>query len=104
MIDGPGGAPILVTPPLGAGILAGTTRDWLLSPEGAAALGLPASDPDVRPETLAGAREVFLCSSVAGFVAVVEIDGLPIGDGNPGPWAARLRAAREAWIVAQTGA
>ncbi len=91
------------TPPLAAGILAGTTRDWLLRPEGAAALGLVAAEAWLLPDDLLGADEALLCSSVAGFQPIVSLDGVPIGGGAPGPWAARLRAAREAWIVAASG-
>jgi hypothetical protein len=40
---------------------------------------------------------------VAGFQALVALDGVPIAGGLPGPWASRLRAAREAWIVAVSG-
>jgi branched-chain amino acid aminotransferase len=93
----------VLTPPLAAGILAGTTRDWLLRPDGAAALGLVASEAWITPADLVAADEALLCSSVAGFQALVALDGAPIGGGVPGPWAARLRAAREAWIVAASG-
>ncbi len=93
----------LLTPPLAAGILAGTTRDWLLRPEGAAALGLAASEAWITPHDLLAADEVLLCSSVAGFQALVALDGGPIAGGVPGPWAGRLREAREAWIVAASG-
>lgn len=93
----------VLTPPLAAGILAGTTRDWLLRPEGAASLGLAASEAWITPDDLVAADEVVLCSSVAGFQALVALDGTPIAGGVPGPWAARLRAAREAWIVAVSG-
>jgi branched-chain amino acid aminotransferase len=93
----------LLTPPLAAGILAGTTREWLLRPDGAAALGLAASEAWVTPDDLLAADEVLLCSSVAGFQALVVLDGGPIAGGVPGPWAARLREAREAWIVAASG-
>jgi len=93
----------VLTPPLAAGILAGTTRDWLLRPDGAAALGLVASEAWITPDDLVAADEALLCSSVAGFQALVALDGVPIGGGVPGPWATRLRAAREAWIVAAAG-
>lgn len=93
----------LLTPSLSAGILDGTTRDWLLGPDGAATLGLPATESVVRPEDLLGADEALLCSSVAGILPLVALDGRPIGGGRPGPWARRLRAAREAWIVAVSG-
>lgn len=93
----------VLTPPLAAGILAGTTREWLLGPEGAAALGLDATEAWILPADLLAADEVLLCSSVAGFQALVALDGVPIGSGVPGPWASRLREAREAWIVAASG-
>ena len=54
-------------------------------------------------EELLAADEAILCSSVAGILPLVEVDGRLIGDGRPGAWARRLRAAREAWIVAQSG-
>ncbi len=93
----------VLTPPLAAGILAGTTRDWLLRPEGAAALGLAAAEAWFTPEELVAADEALLCSSVAGFQPLVALDGSPVAGAVPGPWAARLRAAREAWIVARSG-
>jgi len=93
----------VLTPPLAAGILAGTTRDWLLRPEGAAALGLVAAEAWLTRDDLLAADEALICSSVAGFQALVALDGAPIGGGVPGPWAGRLRAAREAWIVAASG-
>jgi branched-chain amino acid aminotransferase len=96
-----GGA--LRTPPLATGVLAGTTRDWLLAADGAAALGLSAAEAAFGVEELLAATEAILCSSVAGILPLVEVDGQPIGDGRPGAWARRLRAAREAWIVARSG-
>lgn len=93
----------VLTPPLVAGILAGTTRDWLLRPEGAAALGLAAAEASFTPDDLLAADEALLCSSVAGFQPLVALDGAQIAGGVPGPWAARLRGAREAWIVEQSG-
>ncbi len=93
----------VLTPPLAAGILAGTTRDWLLRPEGAASVGLVASEAWFTPGDLLAADEALLCSSVAGFQPLVALDGAPIAGGVPGPWAARLRAAREAWIVTASG-
>jgi branched-chain amino acid aminotransferase len=93
----------VLTPPLAAGILAGTTRDWLLRPEGAASLGLAATEAWLTQDDLLAADEALLCSSVAGFQPIVSLDGAPIAAGVPGPWAARLRAAREAWIVAMSG-
>ena len=93
----------LRTPPLSTGVLAGTTRDWLLGAEGAAAIGLAAGEAAFGVDELLAADEAILCSSVAGILPLVEVDGQPIGDGRPGPWARRLRDAREAWIVARSG-
>ncbi len=88
----------LVTPTLGAGILAGTTRAWLLRASAVRRLGLVAVEADCWPTDLAAADEAFLCSSVAGIVPLVEVDGRPIGTGRPGERTLALRAAREAWI------
>lgn len=93
----------VLTPPLEAGILAGTTRDWLLRPEGAAALGLSAAEAWLTPEDILVADEALLCSSLAGFLPLVTLDRRAVAGGVPGPWAGRLRAAREAWIVRMTG-
>jgi branched-chain amino acid aminotransferase len=93
----------LRTPPLSTGVLAGTTRDWLLGADGAAALGLAAAEAAFGVDELLAADEAILCSSVAGILPLVEVDGRPIGDGRPGTAARRLRDAREAWIVARSG-
>jgi branched-chain amino acid aminotransferase len=93
----------LRTPPLATGVLAGTTRDWLLAADGAAALGLDAGEAAFGVEELLAADEAILCSSVAGILPLVEVGGCPIGGGRPGPWARRLRDAREAWIAARSG-
>ena len=37
---------------------------------------------------------------MAGIVPLTEYAGRPIGNGRPGPWAAAIREAREAWIDA----
>jgi len=47
----------------------------------------------VRPvarSALDEAREVFLTFTGPGVVPVVELDGNPVGEGEPGPWARRL--------------
>ncbi len=49
-----------------------------------------------RPFTVAeakAAREAFLTSTTADLLPVVRIDGVPVGDGRPGPLAQKLRAA-----------
>ncbi len=56
-----------------------------------------------REEALAepawrGAREIVLTNAVAGALAVVAVDGAPVGDGRPGALARTIAAAlRGAW-------
>jgi branched-chain amino acid aminotransferase len=88
----------LVTPPIGAAILVGTTRTWLLAQAALGRLGLKAIERDLRPADLLAADEAFLTSSVAGIVPLTALDGRPIGSGWPGELTRRLRAEREAWI------
>ena len=80
----------------GAGILLGITRGLLLEilAELALPIALVAPDPT-------GLQEAAISSSTRGIVPVVEIDGLPVGDGLPGPtftallYAWRARVARD---------
>lgn len=88
------GALELATPALGCAILAGTTRSWLLG--WAAGAGLRPVEGWLTPDELAGAQEAFVSSSVAGVLPVTRVDGRPIADGLPGPWAGRARADRDA--------
>lgn len=88
----------LLTPPLRAAILAGTTRTWLL--EHAPTLGLTVRELSLRPDDLRSADEAFLSSSVAGIVPFTWLDDTRIGTGAPGAVTIRLRASREQWIDA----
>lgn len=45
-------------------------------------------------------EEAFITSSSRGIVPVVEIDGRSIGDGRPGAYTRRLRAAYLDWVAA----
>ena len=83
----------LATPSLECAILPGTTRSWLL--DWGERVGLRRVEGLLRHADLAAADEAFLSSSVAGILPVTTFDGAPIGEGRPGPWSARARAARE---------
>jgi len=45
---------------------------------------------DIGAAELAGARELIATNGVRGAVAIVEVDGMPIGERRPGPIARRL--------------
>ncbi len=92
----PDGETELATPALDCAILAGTTRSWILRWAGEA--GLRPVEGWLTPDELAAASESFLCSSVAGVLPVTRFNDHPIGDGRPGRWTMRARAAREAFI------
>ena len=76
----------LFTPAVRAGVLPGITRAFVLSVE-------PAREGDFAVGDLLAADEAFLTSSIREVMPVVAVDGAPIGDGRPGPVAARLQAA-----------
>ncbi|HJW23213.1 MAG TPA: aminotransferase class IV [Candidatus Limnocylindrales bacterium] len=86
----------LATPALACAILPGTTRSWLLG--WAARVGLRPTEGWLTTRDLLDADEAFLCSSVAGVLPVTRYEDEAIGDGTPGPWTARARAAREAFV------
>jgi branched-chain amino acid aminotransferase len=92
----------LATPALACAILPGTTRSWLLS--WASTVGLRPTEGWLTTRDLLEADEAFVCSSVAGVLPVTRFEGEAIGDGAPGPWAAKARAAREAFIQGETRA
>lgn len=92
----------LITPPIEAGILAGITRQTVL--EIAAQSALPVHETQVHPADLYHAEEVFITSTVREIVPVVRVDDVQIGDGRPGPIAARLLAAYRALTLQPSAA
>jgi branched-subunit amino acid aminotransferase/4-amino-4-deoxychorismate lyase len=87
---------VCATPRLGTGILAGTTRAWLV--RHGEAVGLQMLEQDLRTQDVLAADEAAICSSIAGVLPFVSLDGHPIGSGMPGPRTIAMRAAREQWI------
>lgn len=86
-------AGVIRTQPLGHHILHGVTRRAVLRLAATQGASL-----DERPFTLAEAlraREAFMTAASAFVLPVVEIDGVTIGDGRPGPVA---RAFRDLYI------
>jgi len=78
----------VLTPPLGAGILPGITRDVIL--ERGAGLGLAMREETLQVADLLGADEAFITSTLKEAAPVHSVDGLPIGSGRPGPITLRI--------------
>lgn len=90
----------LRTRALGQAILPGITRERILTL--LSRLNIRLDETPFSVAEAASAREAFSTSAVALLVPVVEIDGAPVGDGQPGPVA---KAIRESYLknVARTG-
>ncbi len=81
---------VVRTQPLGHHILPGVTRRAVLRLAALEGIGL-----EERPFTVAealAAREAFMTAATAFVLPVVEIDGVPIGDGKPGGIARTFRS------------
>lgn len=57
---------------------------------------LPVHEEAAGEELWRAASEIVLTNAVRGAVPVVAVDGRPVGDGRPGPWARRTAEALEA--------
>jgi branched-chain amino acid aminotransferase len=93
---------VLYTPPLSLGILPGITRDRVLGC--AAQSGIEAREKLLHIHDVYAADELFLTSSIRLIVAVVEVDGVRIGTGTPGPVTRRVDAAYRAEVERLEGA
>jgi len=78
------------TPELGAGILNGVTRNFVIRL--CRDLGIRCSERLFRLDELKRADEVFLTGTAAEIISVTQIDDTLIGSGKPGPLTARLTA------------
>jgi branched-chain amino acid aminotransferase len=79
----------LLTPPVGASILAGITRRAVI--EFATDLGVAVIEQRVPREMLHVCDELFLTGTVAEITPVRSVDGKPVGAGKRGPVTARLQ-------------
>jgi branched-chain amino acid aminotransferase len=79
----------IYTPPLGASILMGITRQIVLTL--ATDLGIPVKEQMIPRELLYLADEVFFTGTAAEISPVRSIDGIPIGSGQRGPMTQRLQ-------------
>lgn len=76
----------LFTPTVGTGVLPGVTRSVMLELSSA-------TEGDFPLEDVLDADEAFTTSSIREVMPVIAVDGRPVGDGRPGPAAARLQDA-----------
>ena len=74
---------VIRTPAKSNLILPGITYDVVV--ELAQGAGLPLEFSEVTEAQLRGADEVWVTSSSKEVLAIVELDGRPVGDGKPGP-------------------
>ena len=77
------------TPPLGASVLPGITRDAILTL--ARDLGIPLVETIIPREMLYIADEVFFSGTAAEITPIRSIDRIPVGKGRRGPVAERLQ-------------
>jgi branched-chain amino acid aminotransferase len=77
------------TPPLGASVLPGITRDSILTL--ARTLGIPVVESIIPREMLYIADEVFFSGTAAEITPIRSIDRIKIGQGHRGPIAERLQ-------------
>ena len=77
------------TPPLGASVLPGITRDAILTL--AREIGIPVVETIIPRELLYIADEVFLSGTAAEITPVRSIDRITVGAGRRGPIAERLQ-------------
>jgi 4-amino-4-deoxychorismate lyase len=84
----------LFTPSVEVGVLAGVTRATIL--ELAPEAGYLVCEGTFTVDELRAAAEAFTSSSIRELLPVVELDGLPIGDGKPGAAAHGLQRALRA--------
>ncbi|MFO1066821.1 MAG: branched-chain-amino-acid transaminase [Pirellulales bacterium] len=80
----------LLTPPVDAGILEGVTRNAVI--ELAEKAGIPVAQIPFTRHDIYVCDECFLTGTGAEVIAVVKLDGRPLGDGKVGPVTKRLLA------------
>ncbi len=74
---------VIVTPPKSNHLLPGITRDLVL--DLAEQNGLPCEVRNIHLEELESADEIWLTGSIREIAPVLELNGRPVADGQPGP-------------------
>ena len=86
---------VLKAPPPSNLMLTGITYDVVL--ELAAAHGIPVEVRPIADAELRGADELWMTSSTREIMAIVKLDGAPVGAGVPGPLAQRMDGMYQAF-------
>jgi branched-chain amino acid aminotransferase len=81
----------IYTPPLGSSILAGITRDSVITL--ARELGFTVAEVEIPREALYVADEMFLVGTATEVTPVRSVDRIPVGNGTRGPITERLQRA-----------
>jgi branched-chain amino acid aminotransferase len=81
----------LITPPLGASVLPGITRDCIIKLAGD--LGIRLREQIIPREMLYIADEVFFTGSAAEVTPIRSVDHIPVGKGKPGSITLNLQKA-----------
>ncbi|MFQ5587248.1 MAG: aminotransferase class IV [Nitrospiria bacterium] len=92
---------VLQTPSTDATILAGVTRDIILSL--AEKEGLVIEEGLYPPKTLLSAEEAFLSNTGIELIPLVQVSGKKIGSGKPGPVTQKLHETFKNAVVNETG-
>jgi branched-chain amino acid aminotransferase len=82
---------VLYTPPAGASILGGITRDTVI--QLAAELDIELVEQDLPREFMYAADEMFMTGTAAEITPVASVDDIPIGSGTRGPLTEKLQKA-----------
>ncbi len=82
---------VVMTPTSSAGILAGITRDTVMTL--ARSLGYAVEERDMPREALYTSDEIFMTGTAAEITPVRSVDRKPVGDGRPGPVTRALQQA-----------
>ncbi len=82
---------VVRTHPLSNYILPGISRQHAL--EAARAVGVPVSEVPVTQQEMRSAQELFIAGTTTDIAPIVTLDGLPVGDGRPGPVTRKVQDA-----------
>lgn len=90
---------VLLAPGAAQGVLSGITLGVVLG--AARDAGIVVEERGIRPDEIPALRELFLTSSIRELAPVVEVEGDPVGSGEPGPVFIALRRAFREVVAAE---